>query len=85
VIEAWQFSLSGNSGTRSEKKSLFCGVQKKQNAGRVQYWEIIADNLKKAGWSWVASQPWILRDEQSGLLTRIATTEGVSLCRRMIS
>jgi hypothetical protein len=31
VIEAWQFSLSGNSGTRSEKKSLFCGAQKRQN------------------------------------------------------
>ena len=31
MIEAWQFSLSGNSGTRSEKKSLFCGAQKRQN------------------------------------------------------
>jgi hypothetical protein len=23
------------------------------------YWEIIADNLSKAEWSWAASQPWI--------------------------
>jgi hypothetical protein len=27
--------------------------QKRQNAARVKrYWEIIADNLSKAGWSW---------------------------------
>ncbi len=49
MIEAWQFSLSGNSGTRSEKKSLFCGAQKRQNPPRVKSWEIIADNLSKAG------------------------------------
>jgi len=36
---------------------LRCGEKKGQNAGRVKYWEIIADNLKKAGWSlgWVAA------------------------------
>ena len=28
-----------------------CGAQKRQNP-RVRYWEIIADNLSKAGWSW---------------------------------
>jgi len=28
----------------------------------LKYWEIIADNLSKAGWSWAASQPWIWRD-----------------------
>jgi hypothetical protein len=33
--------------------SLPCGEQKRQNAARVKrYWEIIADNLSKAGWSW---------------------------------
>jgi hypothetical protein len=31
---------------------------------RVKDWEIIADNLSKAGWSWAASQPWILAGEQ---------------------
>jgi hypothetical protein len=31
---------------------LFCGAQKPQNAARVKYWEIIADNLKKRGWSY---------------------------------
>jgi hypothetical protein len=28
------------------------GEQKIQNQTRVKYWEIIADNLSKAGWSW---------------------------------
>ena len=32
--------------------SLPCGEQKRQNAPGVKYWEIIADNLSKAGWSW---------------------------------
>jgi hypothetical protein len=51
----------------------------------MKYWEIIADNLSKAGWSWGWSQPLIPRDEQSGLQTRIATTESVSLCMPMKS
>ena len=32
--------------------SLPCGRGKRQNPARVKYWEIIADNLSKAGWSW---------------------------------
>jgi hypothetical protein len=33
--------------------SLPCGEQRRQNACRVKrYWEIIADNLSKAGWTW---------------------------------
>jgi hypothetical protein len=32
--------------------SLLCGAQKRQNPPRVNYWEIIADNLSKAGSSW---------------------------------
>ena len=31
--------------------SLPCGEQKRQNSRGVKYWEIIADNLKTAGWS----------------------------------
>jgi hypothetical protein len=31
---------------------LLCGGQKSNNLRRVKYWEIIADNLSKAGWSW---------------------------------
>jgi hypothetical protein len=49
----------------------------------VKYWEIIADNLKKRGWSlgWVSAID--SGGEQSGLLMRIAATEGGSLCARM--
>jgi hypothetical protein len=32
--------------------SLPCGAQKKDRIRRVKYWEIIADNLSKAGWTW---------------------------------
>ena len=32
--------------------SLLCGEQKTHDRARVKYWEIIADNLSKAGWSW---------------------------------
>jgi hypothetical protein len=35
----------------------------------MKYWEIIADNLSKAGWSWAGSQQWIPKDERSGLRT----------------
>jgi hypothetical protein len=31
---------------------LRCGEQKTHNPPAVKYWEIIADNLSKAGWSW---------------------------------
>jgi len=32
--------------------SLLCGEQKRHNPINVKYWEVIADNLSKAGWSW---------------------------------
>jgi len=32
--------------------SLMCGEKRRQNPPRVKYWEIIAGNLSKAGWSW---------------------------------
>jgi NAD(P)H-nitrite reductase large subunit len=37
--------------------SLLCRDQKSQNPPQMKYWEIIADNLKKAGWSlgWVSA------------------------------
>ena len=40
---------------------------------RMKNWEVIADNLSKAGWSWAVSQPSTLTDKQSSLLTPIAT------------
>jgi hypothetical protein len=48
-------------------------------------WEIIADNLSKAGWSWGASEPSILKGERSGLLMLIAAMKSVSFCVRMKS
>jgi hypothetical protein len=36
----------------ASKNSLLCLEQKRQNPSWVKYWEIIADNLSKAGWSW---------------------------------
>ena len=47
--------------------------------------DIIADNLKKAGWVWAGSQLWTLKGERSGLLTRIAATESVLLSAQMKS
>jgi hypothetical protein len=51
----------------------------------MKYWEIIGDNLSKGGWNWGCIQLLIRTGEQSGLLTRIAATESVSLCMRMKS
>ena len=46
----------------------------------MKQWEIIADNLHKAGWSLGWAQLWISKDERFGLSTRIAT-ESVSSFR----
>jgi len=46
----------------------------------MKYWEIIADNLSKAVGVGAVSQLWTRAGERSGLLTRIAATESVSLC-----
>jgi len=61
-----------------------CRVE--SNSGRirgVKQWEIIADNLHKAG-AWAGSQPWIAKGERSGLLMLMAT-ESVSLSAQMKS
>jgi len=47
--------------------------QNRLDSAAVKYWEIIADNLKKAGGVGAVSQRLIPTGEQSGLLTRIAT------------
>jgi|SRR4029450_10391302 hypothetical protein len=46
----------------------------------MKYWEITADNLSNAGWSWGWSQRLIPTGERFGLLMRTAATESVSLC-----
>jgi hypothetical protein len=48
----------------------------------LKYWEIIADNLKKAGFSLGWSPLSVVKGERSGLLMRIATGNA-SLCGRM--
>jgi hypothetical protein len=40
------------------------------NPSRVKYWEIIADNLSKAGWSLGYVLALDFNGERSGLLTR---------------
>ena len=37
--------------------SLLCGAQKRHNSINVKFWEVIADKLSKAGWSW----GWVAR------------------------
>ena len=56
-----------------------------ESAGFVKYWEIIADNLSKAGWSWGCVSAVDSKGRTIWIVTRIATTESVSLCRPMKS
>jgi hypothetical protein len=58
---------------------------KATQSDQVKYWEIIADNLSKAGGVGAVSQRLIPKGERSGLLTRIAATESVWLCERIKS
>jgi hypothetical protein len=37
---------------RNWQRFCRCRAAKKSNPVAVKYWEIIADNLSKAGWSW---------------------------------
>ena len=66
-------------------RSQYLGPPERGTVHRVKYdWEIIADNLSKAGWSWAVSQPSIRMGERSGLWTRMATGS-VSSCASMKS
>jgi hypothetical protein len=51
----------------------------------MEYWEIIADKLSKAGWSWGCVSAIDSNGRTIGLQTHIAATESVSLCVRMKS
>ena len=78
------FELAGL--LRASQSLCHCRVENKRRTIRgVKYWEIIADELSKAGWSGAALQRWMRPGGRSGLLTRIAGTESVSLCERMKS
>jgi len=51
----------------------------------VKYWEIIADNLSKVGWSWGFVSAIDSNGRTIWIADAPATTEGVSLCVRMKS
>jgi hypothetical protein len=78
--------MSENTPSWQAPKAALCHCRvegKKGKIRRMKYWEIIADNLSKAGWSWgESSRRLIAKGEQSGLLTHIAATESNSLCER---
>jgi len=48
-------------------------------------WEIIADNLSKAGWSWGCVSAIDSNGRTIWIADAIATTESVSFCVRMKS
>jgi hypothetical protein len=51
----------------------------------LNYWEIIADNLKKAGWSWGCVSAVDCEGRTIWIADRIAAPESVSLCTLMKS
>jgi hypothetical protein len=50
-----------------------------------KYWEIIADNLSKAGWSWGCVSAVDARGRTIFVADAIAATKSVSSCERMKS
>jgi len=79
---------AGREWSRQEPSDVDEGWRVSCEARRVGYgapvkcWEIIADNLSKAGFSWSVFQRLIPTGELSGLQTRIAETESVHCARR---
>ncbi len=78
VVSERKFGFASSFGCRLSSK-------KRGTIHRVRYWEIIADNLSKAGWSWAVSQPLIPTGKRSGLRMRTAMTVNASLCTLMRS
>ena len=50
-----------------------------KNVAHVKYWEIVADNLSKASFSWAVSQRLIPGGERCGSQTHTATNPSVSM------
>jgi hypothetical protein len=62
-------------GRKNRKAQPRCSTKRSHARHKMKYWEIIADNLSKAGLEFgLGFSPWILSGERSGLLTRIAAT-----------
>jgi len=67
VVSERKFGFASSFGCRLSSK-------KRGTIHRVRYWEIIADNLSKAGWNWAVSQRLIPTGERSLWPTRIVAT-----------
>jgi len=67
---------------RSNHINLSVAVQRAKQAEsrRVKYWETIADNHSKVGWSWGYVSALDSEGARYGSPTRIAATERVLLC-----
>jgi hypothetical protein len=64
-------------------KALLAGAKSKPSiplSGREVIWKSLVKSQQVPFDLGAVFQPWILAGEQSGLLTRTATTEGGSLC-----
>ena len=59
---------------------LFRSKSKSGRIRRVKHWEIIADNLSKAGWSWGYVSAVDSEGRTIFVAARIAETERVLLC-----
>jgi len=63
-----------------ERFCCCCAERKNGRIRRMKYWEIIGDNLSKAGWSW----RYVSALDREGRTIFVAdanpTTESVSLC-----
>ena len=57
--------------TRTARSEQTCAASRRK---QLKYWEIIADKLSKAGWSWARSQAWIPKGEKSELQPNITRT-----------
>ena len=82
---------SSDQRSRTSHSGLFislchCRVEsKKGRIRRVKYWEIIADNLSKAGWSWGCLSAIDSNGRTIWIVDAHPATLSVTLCVRMKS
>jgi hypothetical protein len=59
-----------------------CRVESKATqSDQVKYWEIIAANLRKAGWSWGCVSPWLPGRNKATNCEEPGITRGLNLAR----
>ena len=83
--DCWARGKKSSGGERSGRVSfravhiilaLLCGEEKRQNAWRVKYWEIIIENLRNAGWNCGCISIRITRADNFGLWPQSASDAG---------